>query len=78
MGGCRLAQSEEQMARMASGDELKLSLNPSGERSYGKAWEGLGQVLRISDCEVSLMMHAGNVPLEITDGYQVCGVCSCG
>lgn len=59
------------MARMASGDELKLSLNPAGERAYGKAWEGLGQVLRISDCEVSLMMHAGNVPLEITDGYQV-------
>ncbi|CAM9092624.1 unnamed protein product [Ascophyllum nodosum] len=67
----RLAQSEEQMARMAAGDELKLSLNSAGERLYGKAWEGLGQVLRISDCEVSLMMHGGNVPLEITDGYQV-------
>ena len=59
------------MARMAAGDELKLSLNSAGERLYGKAWEGLGQVLRISDCEVSLMMHGGNVPLEITDGYQV-------
>lgn len=66
-----LAQSEEHMARMTAGDELKLTLDPVGERAYGKPWEGLGQVLRIADSEVALMMLAGNVPLEITDGYQV-------
>ena len=27
--------------------------------------------MRISDSEVSLMMLAGNVPLDVTDGYQV-------
>lgn len=61
------------MARVASGDELKLQLDPVGERAYGgKEWEGLGQVIRITDGEVALMMHAGNVPLDIADGYQVC------
>ena len=59
------------MARMQSGDELKLTLDPVGQRAYGKPWEGLGQVLRISDSEVSLMMLGGNVPLDVTDGYQV-------
>lgn len=66
-----LVQSAEKMARMAAGDELKLTLDPVGQRAHGKSWEGLGQVLRIADCEVSLMMHGGNVPLDITDGYQV-------
>ena len=66
-----LAQSEEHMARMTAGDELKLTLDPVGQRAYGKPWEGLGQVLRIADSEVALMMQGGNVPLEITDGYQV-------
>lgn len=61
------------MARMTPGDELKLSLDPVGQRAYGKPWEGLGQVLRIADSEVALMMQGGNVPLEITDGYQVRG-----
>lgn len=56
---------------MTAGDELKLSLDPVGERAFGRPWEGLGQVLRISDSEVSLMMLCGNIPLEITDGYQV-------
>lgn len=55
---------------MTAGDELKLSLDPVGERAYGRAWEGLGQVLRISDSEVSLMMLCGNIPLDVTDGYQ--------
>ena len=59
------------MARMQSGDELRLTLDPVGQRTYGKPWEGIGQVLRISDSEVSLMMVGGNVPLEVTDGYQV-------
>lgn len=59
------------MARMAPGDELKLQLDPAGQRANGKPWDGLGQVLRISDGEVALMMHGGNVPLEVTDGYQV-------
>lgn len=59
------------MARMAPGDELKLTLDPVGQRAYGNAWEGLGQVLRIADSEVALMMHGGNVPLDVTDGYQV-------
>lgn len=59
------------MARMTAGDELKLTLNPVGQRAYGKPWEGLGQVLRIADSEVALMMQGGNVPLEVTDGYQV-------
>lgn len=66
-----LAQTEENMARMQSGDELRLTLDPVGQRTYGKPWEGIGQVLRISDSEVSLMMVGGNVPLEVTDGYQV-------
>lgn len=72
-GSCahRLAHSEESMARMAPGDELKLQLDPVGERAFGKSWEGLGQILRIADSEVSLMMHGGSVPLDITDGYQV-------
>ncbi len=61
------------MARMTPGDELKLTLDPVGQRAYGKPWEGLGQVLRIADSEVALMMQGGNVPLEITDGYQVRG-----
>lgn len=59
------------MARMAPGDELKLTLDPVGERAYGKPWEGLGQVLRIADSEVALMVHVVNVPLNVTDGYQV-------
>lgn len=59
------------MARMTAGDELKLTLNPVGERAHGKPWEGLGQVLRIADSEVALMMLGGNVPLDVTDGYQV-------
>lgn len=59
------------MARMTAGDELKLTLNPVGERVHGKPWEGLGQVLRIADSEVALMMLGGDVPLEVTDGYQV-------
>lgn len=59
------------MARMTAGDELKLSLDPVGQRAHGRPWEGLGQVLRISDSEVALMMLGGNVPTEITDGYQV-------
>ncbi|CAB1119331.1 unnamed protein product [Ectocarpus sp. CCAP 1310/34] len=67
----RLAQSEEHMARMTAGDELKLSLDPVGQRAYGKPWEGLGHVLRIADSEVALMMLGGMVPTEITDGYQV-------
>ncbi|CAM9439699.1 unnamed protein product, partial [Pylaiella littoralis] len=67
----RLAQSEEHMARMTAGDELKLTLNPVGERVHGKPWEGLGQVLRIADSEVALMMLGGDVPLEVTDGYQL-------
>lgn len=56
---------------MTAGDELKLSLDPVGERAFGRPWEGLGHVLRISDSEVALMMLSGNIPLEITDGYQV-------
>lgn len=71
-----LGQSEDTMARMAAGDELKLQLDPVGQRAYGKPWDGLGQVLRITDGEVALMMHAGNVPLDITDGYQVT-ICGC-
>ncbi|CAM9530658.1 unnamed protein product [Ectocarpus fasciculatus] len=67
----RLAQSEEHMARMTAGDELKLSLDPVGQRAHGKPWEGLGHVLRIADSEVALMMLGGMVPTEITDGYQV-------
>lgn len=59
------------MARTAAGDELRLSLDPVGQRAHGKAWEGVGQVLRISDSEVALMVLTGNVPLDITDGYQV-------
>lgn len=59
------------MARMTAGDELKLSLDPVGQRAFGRPWEGPGQVLRISDSEVALMMLCGSVPLEITDGYQV-------
>lgn len=59
------------MARMTAGDELKLSLDPVGQRAYGKPWEGLGHVLRIADSEVALMMLGGMVPTEITDGYQV-------
>lgn len=56
---------------MTAGDELKLSLDPVGQRAYGKPWEGLGHVLRIADSEVALMMLGGMVPTEITDGYQV-------
>lgn len=58
------------MARMAVGDELKLQLDPVGQRAHGKAWEGLGQVLRITDGEVALMMHTGGIPLDISTGYQ--------
>lgn len=59
------------MSRVAPGDELKLALDPVGERAYGSSWEGLGQILRIADGEVALMMHGGSVPLDVTDGYQV-------
>lgn len=59
------------MARTAAGDELQLSLDPVGQRAFGKEWSGVGHVLRITDGEVALMMLAGNVPLDVTDGYQV-------
>ncbi|CAM9844197.1 unnamed protein product, partial [Discosporangium mesarthrocarpum] len=67
----RIAGEEESMARIAIGDELRLRLDPAGARQYGYDWEGLGQVLRITEGEVSLMMNTGNVPVEVVDGYQV-------
>lgn len=66
----RITQSDQDM-RMMMGDELKLQLDASAARIYGRKWEGVGNVLRITDGEVVLEIRTAHCPTEITDGYEV-------
>jgi regulator of nonsense transcripts 1 len=67
----RLNVSESDLRTMV-GDELRLRLDDGAQRLYGRKWEGAGSVLRISDSEVAVEMRgSGNIPEDITDGYEV-------
>lgn len=56
------------------GDELRLKLGPLAAIRHGRAWEGVGQILRLVDGEVALEMRTPSCPVEITEGCVVCGV----
>lgn len=43
------AAYESSELRLLVGDELRLKLDAGGARQYGRPWEAIGQVLRISD-----------------------------
>jgi regulator of nonsense transcripts 1 len=57
--------------RMVTGDELRLRLDATGTRLYGKPWEGAGHVMWIKGGEIALEMRSNIVPVDITDGYIV-------
>ena len=61
------------------GDELRLKLGPLAASLHGKPWEGVGQILRLTEGEVALEMRAsGGVPLDVTEGCVRALVCVCG
>lgn len=60
---------DESALRLVVGDELRLKLDATGTRLYGKKWDGTGHVLSINDMEIVLEMKASVVPTNITDGY---------
>lgn len=44
-------------------------LNPPPHPSHSQSWEGVGQILRVTEGEVALEMRAvGNCPTEVTEG----------
>jgi hypothetical protein len=51
------------------GDELRLKLGSLAARLHGRPWEGVGQILRVTDGEVALELRAsGGVPVDVTEG----------
>ncbi|CAM9226301.1 unnamed protein product [Chrysoparadoxa australica] len=62
---------EASQMRVVNGDEIKIRLEPGMARVYGKSWEGVGNVLRMTDGEIAVEMRTSHVPTEITDGYEV-------
>lgn len=63
---------DESEFRLVAGDELRLRLDATGARMYGKAWDGTGHVQWIDhNGDIALEMRSNNVPLDILDGYYV-------
>ena len=63
---------DESELRLVAGDELRLRLDATGTRMYGKPWDGTGHVQRIDhNGDVSLEMRSNTVPLDIVDGYYL-------
>ncbi|KAJ8599766.1 hypothetical protein CTAYLR_003412 [Chrysophaeum taylorii] len=57
--------------RLLVGDELRLKLDAVGARHYGRSWEAIGNVLRISDGEIALEFRTPNVPADVTDACYI-------
>lgn len=70
----RFGRGEEE-AGLTVGDELRLKLDVLTARMHGvnggQAWEGVGNVLRMADGEVSLEMRVSHCPTEVRDGFSV-------
>ena len=61
---------DENDLRLVAGDELRLRLDPMAAKLYGKPWEDVGTILRISpDGEIMLELKGHSVPVDITEGY---------
>lgn len=57
--------------RVVTGDELRLRLDATGTRMYGRAWDGTGHVMWIRGSEVALEMKSNICPVDITEDYIV-------
>lgn len=71
------AAFESSELRLLVGDELKLKLDKQGvHQNGGRPWEGIGQVLRVSDGEIAMelkwSLKSSAVPSDVTDSvYSV-------